>query len=489
MQTKVLLIYPETGFDFPETLLMPLSILALAPSLERNGIKPHIIDQRTSKNWRDELKDSLNRDGPLCVGISSMTGTQITGAIEASRIVREQSPQTPVVWGGVHPSLLPEQTLESGRMDFIILGEGEEEFLGLVLALKKGKETSSLQGLAFRTGENVRINPKGAPIDLDTLDVPSYHLVNLEDYPSSFYGVRSGSLPLCTSRGCPHACRYCYNRAFSNRQWRGMSPKKVLGDLEQLHERFGVKNIYLLDDNFFVQKKRVERICQLLLEKGVGFSFKNANCKAEMVASYDPGFLKLLKEAGFKQLFIGVESGSDEVLEEIGKGCTVSDILAANRKLGEVGITPVYSFMAGFPFETVEQVRKTIRLMDHLLRENPQAVITNIVLYSPFPGTELFDACVKLGMEAPDHLEAWKEVRYDRINHKSFTKKDQQFLERVHYFTVFIDPKYFKTLKNFRTWRHALYSRFIRWRAKHSFFAFMPEMWLRDRIRMRRGGE
>jgi len=155
----VILIYPKTGIDIGATVSPPHSLLCIAAPLQKAGYQVKIIDQRTDADWCIRLTEYLEKN-PICVGISSMTGTQIYFGIEAAKIVRKlTNGKIPIIWGGPHPSIIPEQTLQSEYADMVCVGEGDETFKELVNAFAKKRPLSEVLGIAFKDGGKIIINP------------------------------------------------------------------------------------------------------------------------------------------------------------------------------------------------------------------------------------------------------------------------------------------------------------------------------------------
>jgi len=166
-ETDVVLVYPKVRLDRPiwEEIRIPLGLLTIATPLDIAGYKVKIIDQRVEKYWKKILLDELKKE-PICVGISSMTGPQIKYALEVSKLVKQNS-NIPVVWGGVHPSLLPEQTLKNDFVDIVVQGEGEETFYELVRALKDKSTLNGIKGIWYKEDGKLKRNPPRPFIDLN----------------------------------------------------------------------------------------------------------------------------------------------------------------------------------------------------------------------------------------------------------------------------------------------------------------------------------
>jgi len=235
-----------------------------------------------------------------------MSGLQIRYALEFARHVREENPSCPLVWGGVHPMLLPEQTAVNSCVDVVVRGEGELIIKDLARALAFGKPLDDVAGITYRSGGEVKSNPDGEVIDLDStpINLP-YDLLEMDHYPS----VKSGRFHIQTSRGCPHRCGFCYNTLFNKKKWRAKSADRVLDEIEYILKKFpNVKIIDPIDDNVFVDQQRVREICQGIINRKIQVQWR-ANCRFDYLSTYDKDFLGLLEQAGCVELDFGGESG------------------------------------------------------------------------------------------------------------------------------------------------------------------------------------
>jgi len=472
---EIILIYPTTTLDKKGySIGLPLSILNLATFLyKKYSIK--IIDQRIDRKWKLTLKNELKKERPICVGISAMTGVQIYFALKAAKIVRKVSPKTTLVFGGVHPTLLPEQTIQNKYVDIIILGEGEKSFSELVECLKNNKPIDDIKGVCFKKNEKIRINPPSF-IDLNEMPGSPYELINIKNYFLNLYTTRK-ALSLVTGKGCPHRCAFCYNVLFNRRIWRQLDEKRMIKEIKIL-KKFGAESIDIIDDNFFTNLKRVDRFIRLLEKEKLNLKFV-INCRADYIIRMGADLLKKLYEVGFHEFYVGCESGSDRILKLIKKDITVDQILKANRILKETGIRPIYSFIAGFPGETREDIRKTLNLMMKLIKEDANASLTQLKVFTPFPGTELFDICLKHGLKPPKTFEDWSNFYYNSASYEWRSKKDRKFLEKLSYITSFLDQKTISWHLGKTPIDRVLikmYSKIARFRCKYNFYFFTPEV-------------
>src|SRR5665647_867725 len=298
----VLLVFP--GRHKAPDPQVPLQLLHVAGALQRAGHRVRIFDMRLADYH------SLRIGDPLFVGITAMSGPQIRYGLEFARRGRAAKPHVPIVWGGVHPTLLPAQTAASAFVHVVVRGEAELVVGPRAHALAAGAPRDAVSGLTYKADGASRSTPDADLIDLDTIPVElPYDLLELDRYPT----LQAGRVHIQTSRGCPSRCGFCYNSGFNKRKWRGKSPERVVDEMQYLLQRFPhVKIIDPVDDNLFVNRKRVEDICTGLLERDLKVAWR-ANCRFDYLAKYDAGFVSLVERAGCMELdFVG-ESGSERM--------------------------------------------------------------------------------------------------------------------------------------------------------------------------------
>jgi radical SAM superfamily enzyme YgiQ (UPF0313 family) len=500
--TDVILINPRTQWDVKGiTNRLPLACLYIGSVLEEHGFSVAVIDQRVNDQWAEDLHRLL-RERPLWVGITSMTGRQIQWGLNASQIVRETDPSIPIVWGGVHPSILPEQTVSHLLVDAVAVGEGELTALELTQTLKEraGKpsqtelDLSHIDGLVWQSDGKIIRNQPRVPADMNQWPPLDYSLVQVDNYIlSELPGERS--LQMTTSRGCPMRCGYCYLGSVpGGRTYRAQDPERVVDHIERLMNSFEISAIHMIDDEFFTQFNRARKICRLIIERGIKVTLR-ANCRIDYINRFEDEDLQLFRKAGFKHIYLGAESGSDRMLQFIKKGITTEDIYKANEKLKRAGIAPKFSFMAGLPTETIKEVKATLKLMERLVRQNPEAYCTPVQLFSPYPGTPLFDYSLQAGMKMPSRLEQWGEWGLESALYSWLKPRENKLLEKIALFSFFLDGKTVpeSATKSWFRFAARLYGAVVRLRVRLGFFAFMPEVaairWEYDNMSRRKDRE
>ena len=414
---NVILFRPIYDSRCRSTPTYPWGLVYLSAMLVERGVDVTIIDEASTPAVSgsippvsgENIAQTLQDKRPVAVGITAMTGEQIRYGIEFARLVRKHS-KAAIVWGGVHPSLLPEQTVRHRLVDYVVAGEGEYAFADLVEYLENKEDPSDIPGVYFVRGAKVLGSRQEMFVDLASLPELPYHLVDPELYISRRpdLGVER-YFEICTSRGCPHHCGFCYIEGVHRSCWRGLDADVAVDRIKALVKRFNLDCVLFREDNFFVQRRRVERIAQRLIDENVGIKWA-ASCRVSYVANYSPEFIDLLKRSGCVQLTFGVESGSDRVLNFIRKDITVEQVLETARKMKESGIRGTYHFMGGFPTERTGEFLDTCRLIDKLIEIAPETVVREMSIFAPYPGVGLIPECVRLGYREPSGLEGWVDM-------------------------------------------------------------------------------
>jgi len=437
---RVLLIYPRhtKGWQAQPWIDMPMGLLCIATPVHFAGYDVRIIDQRLEPRWRAILQEELDRN-PVCIGISSTTGPQLQYALEISRIAKENG-NAPVVWGGVHPSILPEQTLENRHIDIVVQGEGEETFLELVKALDTKDSPSTVKGIWYKDNGRIRHTGDRQFIDLDKQPPLAYHLIEPRKYIRRVFGVER--LSFITSRGCPEECTFCFNSVFDRRRWRSMDADIAVQRMKDFVNRYNVKGVFIIDSNFFVNMDWGRRVLEAIIREDMNIVITRIHISFNTLRKMNDDDFALLQRAGCKCISIGIESGSERIRKLLKKQIDVPRLIEINRNLKKFSIMPLYFFMIGFPTETKEDLAETVSLFRTLVKENPRAS-KSVNIYTPFPGTELYALAVKCGLDVPQRTEDWV-----RFNYRNFTRnapwasKDmRKLIEVLDFCSFFADER------------------------------------------------
>lgn len=406
---------PRRGWDAYHRCVIPLSLLYPATPLDQEGYRVTIVDQWADPSWKKKLLVALAQK-PICFGVTSMTGPQILHALAACKLVKDRYPDLPIVWGGIHASALPEQTLENPYVDIVVVGEGEATFLDLVKALETGSPLNHIAGIAYRENDQYYFTGSRPFVNLDAQPSLAYHLVDVHRYRERLLGV--DHIHLNCSRGCTFDCAFCWDPVMHKRRFRAMKPEKVLDNMQRVIRDYGVRGFIFDDDNFFVDMRWAHNVLEEVVRADLDICIGKLFIRADTLCKMDQDFLDLMVRAGVRRLVIGAESGSQRILDLIKKRITIEHVIEANLKLIPYPIKPSYLFMMGLPTETPEEFAQSIRLADQLTDENPEATRA-FNIYTPYAGTKLFDITVQYGLKPPRRLEDWARFTYRNIHHDS----------------------------------------------------------------------
>jgi radical SAM superfamily enzyme YgiQ (UPF0313 family) len=389
---------------------LPLELICVGSPLARKGYRVRIIDQRVQGDWQERLLSAL-AEKPVCVGVTSMTGPQLRQALEVSQWVKQHR-DVPVVWGGIHATLLPEQTLERPEIDYVVQGEGERTFEELVAELERGRAVRNVAGVWWKEqGRAISGGPRPF-IDLNQEPFLDYDLVDVRKYKRTVFGVET--LIFSTSRGCCFPCAFCYSTVVHRRQWRALRADLAVEQMKEFTRRYGVRGLFPTDANFFVDLDRARAILEKIVRDNLGLVFTRLHIRFDTVRRLSDEDLELIERAGCKCLPIGVESGSERIRALLHKPVDEGELMDINRRFKHFSIIPLYFFMIGFPTETREELKATVKLFTRLVTDNPRAW-KNVNTYVPFPGTELYDLAVAEGLKPPVRLEEWFSFSYRQL--------------------------------------------------------------------------
>ena len=403
----------------------PLGLAYIAAVLEENGHDVSILDvpplQLDQKGMRRELKKAKAD----IIGIQAYTSA-IYQAIQTAKLGKEVCPDAKIVFGGHHPTFMPDDTFEmSDNIDYLVRGEGEYTFLDLVNYLDNGKSTGKgsgnsgkglkdIKGISYRGNGGIRHNPDAPFIkDLDALPFPARHLLPMDEY--HYFGARKEMQSLLSSRGCPFKCRFCAVGAYYKNTWRPRSAQNVVDEMEFIREKFGIRAIAVMDDMATFSKKRIRQICREIMGRNLDIYWGTVS----RVDTINYNTLRIMANSRCLQVMVGVESGSQMILKNSQKGTKVWQIERFFRWCKKLGIDTVASVVFGLPGETKETLEESLKFV---IKLNPGVAVFSAA--TPYPGTPFWTEAKQNGW-LPKDLK-WSDLTmYDPImNTNDLTKEE-----------------------------------------------------------------
>ena len=403
MKRKILLIVSSSN-SIMRTVLKKancspnLGILYIASVLKMHGYEVKVIDMLvedfTVKNFINEVKDF----NPDVVGVSIFTEA-FDNAVEIIKLIKKNCTNVKIVAGGPHVTFEVENTLKNViDIDYIIRYEGEFPFLLLLEHLNFPEEfpIDKVKGLVYRENESIKYNELHGYIhNLDALPFASIGLIKVEKYKEVF--------ALITSRGCPGDCVYCCSKAMAGNRYRYRSAENVISEVYYLYGKTNQNLFEIYDDTFTVDKSRVERFCGLLKEINLPLIWR---CQSRAdILSYE--LIDMLRESNCKYIHIGIESGSQIVLDNIGKKINLQNALEKIRYANKKGAYIFCSFIVGHHCDTKETIESTLKLIKELKAEG---IDVGVAACTPYPGTYLNNNAEKLGLKI--HAKKWREYQF-----------------------------------------------------------------------------
>ena len=375
---KILLIYPVASVASPQ-MSPPLPILHVGESIKNHGHEVKYFDER----WDDEP----DMDWPDVVGVSSMTGYQLKGAIKYLKLAKSHGKKT--VFGGIHPTSVPEQCIVEPYIDVVVQSEGELAMLDAIDA-----EPGTIVERRMVKSEDMV-----SPVSEDTL---KYFEVPAE----------TGDTILLTSRGCPFRCGFCYIQNFFGRSWQTVEMDRWEQDILMLRDRVGMKKLEHGDD-WPGKMPRILKIVKFLWDNGIEY---RPSIRAHQI---DDDAARQMAEMGVKHVSIGMETGNARMLKLTQKDIKKDHQVTCAEALAKHGIWPLYYWITGFPTETTEEINETLdqaELLHNIHKKHGGNCTQNFYAYTALPGSPLYDLVDKSHL--PTTMEDWSDYSLHQTHDK-----------------------------------------------------------------------
>ncbi len=448
--TKIALISPISRTHY---IVPPVGLGYLAAALRKNGFSDVTILDCVKNGFSfEDLRNWFKKNKPDVIGfqIFSYDFHSVKKSVD---IARQENSDAAILIGGPHVSAAPADSLrEIKNADFGFAGEAE---IGLPLLVKKlrGKNAAGfdeIPGLIWRSGTEVRVNPRADIPDLDKLGYPAWDLMDPASYPDNPQGGFYKNFPIApiaTSRGCPYSCTFCGSGVNMGHKLRLRSISHVLDEMVLLYNDFKVREFHIIDDMFNFHKSRVLEFCEGVKKRGLKISFTFPN--GLRLNQIDRQTLEAMKDAGLYAFTVGIESGSQRILDLMKKELTLKLIEEKVGLIRSAGLEPNGFFIIGYPGETEEDILQTIRFAKKL--KLSRAHFSNFL---PLPGTEATGNLIEKG-EIGDI--DWSELFYSKVPYapKGIGKGRLKKLQRRAFLEFYLRPSVlFRMLLEIKTFGH-----------------------------------
>ena len=404
----ILLLHPRTVTNLTNRR-MPLSPLAIAAMLEGKH-DYEIVDGNIDPDPSATLRQFARERKVEALAVSVMPGPQMVHAIQLSKTFRAEFPKIPIVWGGYFASLYPDAALNTQYVDYVVRGQGEDAFLSLLNALEPPQpDVRSIPGVSYKDAFGLRVHTEDRAIKSpgDFPWMPYHRLRQPEKYLSRTY-LGSRTAVHQASYGCPFRCKFCGVAGVAQGRQKSEHPERTAQILTHLQTEYAIDAVQVYDNNFFLRedasRELAERITPLKL---------NWWCEGriDILLRYSDETLRALRRSGCTMIFLGAESGSDHILEQMEKQLTSAQTLDLAKRIREFGIVPEFSFVIGNPQEPQKDLDTDMRFIRQLKKANPDAEII-IQHYTPTPHPDGMYGDIDDKLQFPNTPEEWATPRW-----------------------------------------------------------------------------
>jgi len=414
-----------------EAYMPPLGLLYLATPLEKKGHNVKIIDFIAEKYSDSKLKEEVSNVDIVGLTITSQVASSAKKIVDT---IKNFYPKKIVIISGPHCTIQVEKVLDEINADISVVGDGEKVIVDIVQALNGNLDLSNIHGIFYK--ENGKVKSGLPPIeieDLDSLDFPDRSLIKHYSYGKESitgitYFTRGKITTIMTSRGCPFNCRFCVSKSIF-KKCRLRSAENVVKELEEISKDY--QTVFIVDDNFLMDKKKAYKIMDLLIEKNLDLDIWISGVR---ITDADKDLFKKMKKAGVKSLEFGIESGNQEVLEYYNKKITLKQVEKSVKLSKKIGFFTVGNFILGAPIETDKHINDTV-----LFAKKINLDFAFFYGFSFLKGSDIWEDAFKQGKIKEDEMFVACDSRRNLCN---FTPEELRDRLSRAFLNYYISPKY-----------------------------------------------
>lgn len=437
---KISLLYPKWTTDYglvshfakKASVWPPLNLAYLAAVAEKDGHEVNIIDGEVEKMSLDKMVEETSNLNPDIIGITATTPFYHI-AVDLARKLKEKT-DIPIAIGGHHITVLRERAFDKA-FDYAFIGEAEKSFPIFLKEYEKNKKVTNVPGMLYRNGDEIiSTGPTEIIQDLDSIPFPARHLLNYKNY---YIGTLKGNknfTTVMTMRGCPYKCIFCNTDVFGNKI-RKRSPERVVEEIKEIKDKYGINHIIFLDDTFTVDKRHVMDLCDRIVKEDLKITF-DCGTRANKI---DEELVAKMVEAGMIRISYGLETTDSNIRRIIKKEVPLESYDIANKLTNKYGVETLNSCMIGLPGESEETVRKTLAY----LRNSREIKQANISIAIPYPGTELYEMARREenGLKLlTEDFSKYRRYNSAVMNVGNFTPQDLIDIQNEAFASIYLAP-------------------------------------------------
>jgi len=419
----------------------------------------------------EEIEKRIRGLEPDVVGITVPFTVNLESAIQVASMVKLIDKKIITILGGIHPTACPAETLAFGCVDFVVIGEGEDTIQELLRAFinYSNENLRNIPGIGFKYKNDIVLNsPRDSIKNVDLLPFPARHLLPMENYFTAMktglaqrknYIYNNRWATIITSRGCPYNCNFCSIHGVMGRKFRPRSPESVVDEIKHVVQEYDIRHINFEDDNLTLDKKRAERIFDLMIENKIDVTWSAPNgIRADAI---DENLVRKMKLSGCKRVFVAPESGEMRVLADIiGKNLDLKKVEESIKLFRKYKIIVDGSFVIGFIGETKKDIWKTIRYAIKLEKMGLDGVGFHIA--TPYYGTRLYEEAKLKGFLREDISVNLFTTAEPLIKTPDWSLNDIRRLHKIAIVLVKINYRFTKKIAYVLSIFVAVISRFFR---------------------------
>ncbi|MCD4779806.1 MAG: B12-binding domain-containing radical SAM protein [Candidatus Omnitrophica bacterium] len=418
----------------------PLDLMYLAAYVRQYNHDVNMLDLYSRGLSNKKLFQYIQKEHPVVIGFSTYSAN-IDLVYKLSAIIKLNFPDIKIVLGGIHASYLAGVCLDNPSVDFIVRGEGERTLLELLSAIEDRSDLSQIEGMSYKSKSGIVHNPDRKLIeDIDALPWPAYDLVNFDNYFLAVTrAVTSGRVAsVLTARGCPYGCSFCSQSYGYNRRVRNRDVHNVVDEMLYLYDKYDIREFQIEDSSLTADPKRVIKLCQLIEESHMKIIW-NCNVRANTASEE---LFAAMRDAGCRRILLGVESGSQKMLDSMNKGITLEQVRKTVRLAKKYKMRINCAFVVGLPGETYESAMRSCVFSKEL---DPDYIMFSVLV--PSVGSALFEQAVKekiidvRNVKGADYISVYSQ-RLPLVEMSSVKREDLFKLMEKCTISFYLRPKY-----------------------------------------------